>query len=108
MRKKIVGVLAAAAVVAVGAVAVGWMGGRVMAKETHERLSTVCPDVVELPEGQRNLVVLLAYECKLADRPVSRGETVACLRQAAASKAASDKFQTPDAQLEQLLRRAGI
>ncbi|CAN7328065.1 hypothetical protein [Variovorax sp. LjRoot178] len=105
MRKIAIGTVAAT-VLAVGALAIGTWSGRALAEATQQRLRGLWPEVMTMPQEDRMLLVWLSFECNLTLQPAGQGETIGCLRKAAATEAASERFQAPATQLEQLLRSA--
>lgn len=107
MNRKVVLIgVACAVVVLAGAVPLGRWLGEGMASDVHERLIQLWPDVMTMPQQDRSLLVLLAFECRLAERPVSRPEILACLRSATEEDRIKRVSASPAEHLEKLIDRS--
>ncbi|MBN8758756.1 MULTISPECIES: hypothetical protein [Variovorax] len=99
-------VIAVFLVVSVVATFIGRWAGESMAKEVKARLSLLWPDVMGLPEQDRALLALLAYECRLQDQPEGRSATITCLRSATNADRVKKVSADPAAHLDKLLDQA--
>ncbi|MGQ3054935.1 MAG: hypothetical protein ACT6S0_24355 [Roseateles sp.] len=85
---------------------IGRWAGESMAREVHARLSLLWPDVMGMPEQDRALLALLAYECRLSDKPDGRSSTIACLHAATDADRVKRVSADPEAHLNKLLAQA--
>ncbi len=88
------------------ATVVGQRAGEAMADDVQARLSVLWPNLMEMPQQDRALLALLAYECKLPTLPPGHSTTVACLRSATGSERILKARPDPAAHLGKLLDQA--
>lgn len=97
----------AVAFLVMGAAAIfGRWAGESVADEVSGRLSLLWPDVMAMPQQDRTLLALLAYECRLPDQPKGRSSTIACLRSATGAENIKKISPDPSAHLDKLLDQA--
>ncbi|MFH0134791.1 hypothetical protein ACGLHS_31570 [Variovorax sp. VaC1] len=107
MKKRTIYVgLAVFVIVTVMGSLIGRWAGESMAKEIKARLSLLWPDVMGLPEQDRALLAVLAYECRLQDQAEGRSATIACLRSATNADRVKKVSADPAAHLDKLLQQA--
>ena len=99
-------VIAAGGTVMLAATFVGKRAGESMADDVQSRLSMLWPNLMEMPQQDRALLALLAYECKLPTLPPGHRTTVACLRSATTAERIRKVTPDPAAQLNKLLDQA--
>lgn len=105
-KKWVLSAIAGFLVLTMAGTLIGRWAGQDLADEVKERLTELWPDVMELPQKDRSLLALLAYECRLPNRPKGRGDTIACLRSATAAERMKKVSPDPAAHLEKLLDQA--
>ena len=110
-RVKIAALIVGAIVLALGSIELGFMAGDVMGKADRERLSTIWPDVLGLPQEVRVVLVRAALACDLQELPstATRVEVARCLRAGAAKHDAKHESSPPiTGQVDALLKSAQL
>ena len=110
-RIKIAALVVGAIVLAFGSIELGFIAGDVMGKADRERLSTIWPDVLRLPQETRVVLVRASLACDLQELPstATRVDVARCLRVGAVKHDAKHEFAQPIAgQVDALLKNAQL